>query len=133
MSYPDQGLKICILISTSIFWIPILCLNQWLIRPLLLVFKQFASSCPRNLKKALVVFLAGVLGFAVIQLMFIGQSFVQMPKNINKFMKCSSIKIGYKMLIWEDKNSMENNINEFFNDIGSALKPEYEEQKDYGI
>jgi len=63
------------------------------------------------------VFLAGFVGFAVLQLLFIGQSFNQIPKNIKKFMKCAYLKLGYVMLIWEDNNHIENTINDFFNDF----------------
>lgn len=74
------------------------------------------------------VFLGGVVGFAIIQLLFAGFSFIQMPKNVKKFMKCPDLKIGYQLLIWEDENKMEDNINEFFDDLGYDLK--YEHQKD---
>jgi len=92
-----------------------------------LVYKQFRSSSG-NCKKGTVVFLGGVVGFCIIQLLFAGFSFIQMPKNVKKYMKCPDLKIGYQLLIWEDENKMEDNINEFFDDLGYDLK--YEHQKD---
>jgi len=71
--------------------------------------------------------------FGVLQLMFIGHSFVQMPKNVKKFMKSTSIKEGYKKLLWEEKNFMENTLNEFFDDFGNGIKYEYNIQDDYQI
>lgn len=65
--------------------------------------------------------------------MFIGHSFVQMPKNVKKFMKNTSIKDGYKKLLWEEKNFMENTLNEFFDDVGNGVKHEYNFQDDYQI
>ena len=74
--------------------------------------------------------MAGVIGFPIVQLLFAGYSFLQMPKNVHKYMKCPDLKIGYQWLIWEDNNKMENNINEFFDDLGVDLKPGYDVQKD---
>ena len=68
------------------------------------------------------MFLAGVMGFAVLQLLFVGQSFNQIPKNIKKFMKCSYLKLGYIMLLWEDNNHIENTINDFFNDFNNEVQ-----------
>jgi len=48
-------------------------------------------------------------------------------------MKNTSIKDGYKKLLWEEKNFMENTLNEFFDDVGNGVKHEYNFQDDYQI
>ena len=96
---------------------PILFINQCFTRPLVLVIQQLRKNYPINKAKFLIILFTGSVGFAIIQLLYIGRGFTQIPKNMSKFLKNPYFKDGYIRLLWEENNKMENQINEFFDGL----------------
>lgn len=91
-----------------------------------MIVKQISKNFPENKGKVCILGLIGIIGFGVIQLVFIAQSFSQMPKNVAKYFKCPYFKEAIKLLIWEENNKMENYIDDFLENIPIGNEDSYE-------
>lgn len=124
-SFLNIIIKLLILIILLPIWLPLLIFFEVVLRPFLMLFTQIIDSCSNGVR-LLAVLAVTVLFFWVVQIAYLLWAFVQIPKNVIKYMEITDIGKALGNLLWEDDNKVENFFNGWLSGINSqASRDEY--------